>query len=316
MVVVAALLNPTLAGGALTGVSSSGSREAEGMLRPPPFTALNAALKSLETRLGALDLDGADAAAAVTMAVRGATRGEDAWTTWAEARGLGAWLREARDEATVRIPLLSKLMTNPLTVAYQAETHEALGELRRLGAASGATTAAEATPIRIHVVGARAEATLPWRYWSELSAATSAPAWRLLFVGPEIPPAMRAAEYVARGVSGSFLVGKYEEAPSSSVLPPPDLFVLFNPGLASVTKEWEPAWERVVRARRPILATAFNEEDWSKELEFARSRASAAGFVLDEGGRNPFASRWPTRHSSVNGDVVTNAFWWLMVPAP
>jgi len=257
------------------------------------------------------------------------------WRELVSARGLDAWAGVKAGAATApesaplgspELKLLSKVLTYPLTLALGAA---------RLGMGAGAAPGG-VRRLHVHVVGARAEATLPWIFWLELGRLDPAATWDLRFVGPDVDPRLVGAPVAAGSVRAAFSNAPYEaDAPSR---PPPDLLCLFNPGLSRV-REWGPALDVILGANRPVLCTGFNADDYATELAWCDALARHGRFVgrVERCGENPMRSLWTARsahpmppalplpgaeqqqrHVPPRGaagfEYATNAFWWLLVP--
>jgi hypothetical protein len=107
-----------------------------------------------------------------------------------------------------------------------------------------------------------------------------------------------------------------------------DLFVLFNPGYGSTTlkSSWKPTISLLLETRKPIMCTAFNEEDLSNDLKQLRTVSEEddhqeLGDPLEfyiKASSNPFSSlRKYVSETSRDGDIVkkeiirTNAYYYI-----
>jgi len=177
------------------------------------------------------------------------------------------------------VQLLSTALTYPVTAAAALSSED----LRVNGA----------PPCHVCVVGARAEASLPAIFWSEMRELLQLDELRVDFVGPKACVAPVASANQLRLVHP--VVGElfHESALGRRLLAgasssngagegTPDAFLCFNPGLGH--PGWERAWEPTVRAllsaRRPIVLSALGAHDADSDLAFWRdhvlSTATAA----------------------------------------
>ena len=206
------------------------------------------------------------------------------------------------------VAVLSAALTYPLTIARA---------WKKLVPSS-------ADSVKLCIIGASREATLPAYNWSELSVLTGSPRIVIECTGPAakapdtvprewqsadstLRVSLGAADLFHRTALGQALLKRYEqfdrntgEYPSLGSLgfpdEPPDAYVLFNPGLSD--PEWERAWKPTLRAleasERPLLMTALSEEDAARDDDFMFSNHwapllsfAAEGTPLEP---NPYAS--------------------------
>lgn len=165
-----------------------------------------------------------------------------------QTRDLRAW-RDA--DPTDRTFLLSELLSFPLTLASFVNQHQ-FGKIRH-----------------IHVIGARAEATLPDLYWLQLLDATDGGKLDsnlvLSFIGLDVYSFLKHKQIQAGGqrtLDRKYLPGPYVEPAK------PDLAVFFNPGFASYQSSWKSAVTALTGV--PVLVTGFNQVDAERDREFAR----------------------------------------------
>ena len=204
-----------------------------------------------------------------------------AWRDYLLARG---WLCSeafnAADAPTQHAALraLSAALTYPLTVA-RAWSRLAL-------------PTDEA--VRICIVGARAEASMPMHMWAELPLLTGASNIALECSGPASAPAgvsaerswsspsgaqrlsmsLGEADLFHRSATGRALLDRARRGLASA--PPlaaealPDAYVLFNPGFGE--PGWERAWTPTLAAlhaaERPLLLTALSAADAARDAAF------------------------------------------------
>lgn len=152
-------------------------------------------------------------------------------------------------------------------------------------------------PVRICVVGARAEASMPLPMWREALCLAGWSALRVDMVGPKVSETK--ARDNDRGVSVVPEAALFHESAlhrahlRGSELP--DAFVLFNPGLGE--PGWDRAWAPTVHAllalRRPVLLTALSASDAEQDAAFwsvAAAREGHAARADLEYAANPWAS--------------------------
>lgn len=190
------------------------------------------------------------------------------WPSLLLARG---WLQhEAYEaaEATAREAAVD-LLTGGLTFPY---TLASVGQ--RFGGGAG-------QPVRICVVGARAEASMPLPLWREALCLAGWDALRVDMVGPKVSDTKARDD--GRGVSVVPEAALFHESAlhrahlSGAELP--DAFVLFNPGLGE--PGWDRAWAPTVHAllalRRPVLLTALSASDAEQDAAFWSLAAAREG---------------------------------------
>ena len=177
------------------------------------------------------------------------------------------------------------LLTGGLTFPY---TLASVGQ--RFGGGAG-------QPVRICVVGARAEASMPLPMWREALCLAGWSALRVDMVGPKVSETKARDD--DRGVSVVPEAALFHESAlhrahlSGSELP--DAFVLFNPGLGE--PGWDRAWAPTVHAllalRRPVLLTALSASDAEQDAAFWSVAAAREGHAARAGleyAANPWSS--------------------------
>lgn len=213
-----------------------------------------------------------------------------AWQNYLTERGwLSASALESADKQTrlAGLAVLSAALTFPTSVARSwdlliTDQHRAHTSPKQL---------------RLHVIGARAEAALPVHIWSELALLTGVGSLDIEFSGPAAAPEGVAVartwagpdgqrlnlklahpDLFHRSELGQALLAQARDVPaafhdaSHVTLPEmlPDAFVLFNPGLGE--PGWERAWAPTMRAllaaRRPLLMTALSTGDAARDVAF------------------------------------------------
>eukprot|EP00592_Proboscia_alata_P006493 CAMPEP_0194357064 /NCGR_PEP_ID=MMETSP0174-20130528/4603_1 /TAXON_ID=216777 /ORGANISM="Proboscia alata, Strain PI-D3" /LENGTH=227 /DNA_ID=CAMNT_0039126933 /DNA_START=544 /DNA_END=1227 /DNA_ORIENTATION=+ len=169
--------------------------------------------------------------------------------------------------------------------------------------------------IRICVVGARAEATLPSIYWNELLLAIPEEVINLIsidFVGPDVPRGLKPRQFTIGGnkkkktIKFTFYSKHLQKHTSMNGTEKLwDAFVLFNPGLGHPNLEagWIDTLQFILNYKRgvPVLFTAYNSIDAERDHNIIREAVSNIDNLskprhnlLDKFSLNPFASRLGT----------------------
>ena len=198
------------------------------------------------------------------------------------------------------VGLISHPLTFPLTLGRFVNEEFAGSSLRKL---------------RVCVVGARAECTLPVQYWRELLVSTMQTNmdFQIDFVGPDVPlksSTVRTVPLDEGSEQSPVLEMRFkqsylhqtilDELKSSKDNTPEkiknqwDMFVLFNPGIGhpNLSKHWTPTLRYLAKTQKPILLTAHSELDSERDLKVVEQILSRN--VTDEKLRykkNPFSSR-------------------------
>lgn len=213
--------------------------------------------------------------------------------------------------------------------------------------------------INVTIVGARAESSLSLFWWKEMLSQKSLASLqnsrlnlKIRMIGPGV---QRNSSFSNNKFSSSISLNKENNpdlkrnieflnpfAPESigdfsflhqhprllDILHQTDLFVLFNPGYGSTTlkSSWKPTISLLLETRKPILCTAFNEEDLTNDLQQLRTISEAEdhqefGDPLEfyvKACLNPFSSlRKYVSETSRDGNTVrkeiirTNAYYYI-----
>ncbi len=171
-------------------------------------------------------------------------------------------------------------------------------------------------PMRIFVLGARAESSLPRNVWIQLAFLFHRVSFHLIFIGPEsmlgrekelpLPPRTPANPFgaVVEDNMGSKMkistyVEYYQTLHEASIFHPfdpyLDCFVLFHPGLGhpGSSAEWEPTLLQLLATKVPILVTGYSEYDMERDRKWVESKVGKEYDLLLEPGENRFRSlRW------------------------
>ncbi|RKP36154.1 zinc-finger of mitochondrial splicing suppressor 51-domain-containing protein [Dimargaris cristalligena] len=185
---------------------------------------------------------------------------------------------------------ITKLLTYPLTIgsllhplspynlknALTVEGLRSLTALRTtLGEHSQMSTRKDVIfdPIRVFIVGARAEAMLPPHVYSQLAFMFPHSPFHIYFVGPEAtPPPGNDSTHL--GVSLQMMLRwerklfhefYHEVTPFD---PYRDVFFLFSPGLGYpfARSLWRPTLELMIQSQCPIFVTAYNQSDMNADV--------------------------------------------------
>ncbi|KAJ2004584.1 translational activator for mitochondrial COX1 [Coemansia thaxteri] len=128
-------------------------------------------------------------------------------------------------------------------------------------------------PLRIFVLGARAEAMLPPHLYLQLSYLLPSSSMTVYFVGPECLPT--ADETRSTIAVSSRLALKYHKGYFHDVIwnfapfdPFTDIFFLFSPGLghAKGRAGWQATVAKLLETKCPIFATGFHQEDMDSDV--------------------------------------------------
>ena len=258
--------------GLFNGTSCNGSSSSSNKLRRICAVDNDASIASMKS-------------GAIANAINTLAAGEEAMRDWDSAvrsLGLSKWAKtplvklskdpskELHEESLgvvdeadslLKRTTVSKLLTYPLTVARHARHLAGEAVKRNDGDVS--------KPVRLAVVGARAESTLPSLFWQQLGIVTGL-RWELTFIGPQTGPP-GGPPHLAPGtepmVTFSHKFGMYHECFSMSDLPY-DGFCLFNSGIGHPKEglNWEHTITMLQREQgKPALFTSFNMKDFERD---------------------------------------------------
>lgn len=183
-------------------------------------------------------------------------------------------------------------------------------------------------PVRLFILGARAESSLPRDVWYQLAYMFPRVSFHLIFIGPE-SMANRDAEYplpdrthenpfgavverVSYHMKISTFVEYFHTLHSTAAFAPYDpyfdAFVLFHPGLGhpGSSAEWEQTLPMLLETKVPVIATGYTEADLTRDVDWVHEKCKGEFDVLLEPGDNRFKSmRW-----DINEYVVLVRGWW------
>ncbi len=173
-----------------------------------------------------------------------------------------------------------------------------------------------ALPIRIFVLGARAESSLPRTVWRELAHMFPRAMFHVIFIGPEsmlnrddefpLPPRTATNPFGAVVEDRTWLTMKISTivdyyhtvhktehfAPFDAYL---DCFVLFQPGLGhpSSSHEWKETLPLLLETKAPIIATGYTQHDMERDVKWVEETSKGEFDMLLKPGENIFRSlRW------------------------
>ena len=171
-------------------------------------------------------------------------------------------------------------------------------------------------PLRIFILGARAESSLPREVWQQLNFIFPRVAFHLIFIGPE-SMANRDAEFplpdrtpanpfgavvedrISHELKISTIVEYYHTLHQANLFQPFDpyfdCFVLFHPGLGhpASSHEWAETLPQLLETKVPIISTGYTEWDMQRDRKWVEEKMGGEMDILMEPGENKFRSlRW------------------------
>ncbi|KAJ5273926.1 MRNA processing protein (Mss51) [Penicillium angulare] len=174
----------------------------------------------------------------------------------------------------------------------------------------------KAPPVRIFILGARAESSLPRDVWLQLQYMFPRSLIHLVFIGPE-SMTNRDAEYplpertpgnpfggiVEDRLGGQMKITTYVDyfhtmykanyfQPFDPYL---DCFMLFHPGLGhpASSHEWQETLPQLLETKVPIICTGYTQWDMDRDINWVKEKCAGEFDMLLEPGENIFRSlRW------------------------
>ena len=171
-------------------------------------------------------------------------------------------------------------------------------------------------PVRVFVIGARAESSLPRDVWVQLTYLFPRCSFHIILVGPEAM-ANRDNEFplperTARNPFGAIIEDRLHPRMKISTFvdyyhtihltnyfypydPYFDCFVLFHPGLGhpASSHEWEATLPLLLETKVPIISTGYTQYDMQRDIDWVHKRCKGEFDILLEPGENTFRSlRW------------------------
>ncbi|UKZ51954.1 hypothetical protein TrVGV298_005721 [Trichoderma virens] len=174
----------------------------------------------------------------------------------------------------------------------------------------------EPPPVRIFILGARAESSLPRPVWVQLAHLFPESRLHLIFIGPESmanrddefplpertpsnPFGTVVEDRVWYNMKISTIVDYYHTIHKTGHFAPYDpyfdCFMLFHPGLGhpASSHDWEETLPLLLETKVPIISTGYTQVDLDRDVEWVRKKSGGEFDVLLEPGENKFRSlRW------------------------
>ncbi|KAJ5895526.1 hypothetical protein N7495_007217 [Penicillium taxi] len=174
----------------------------------------------------------------------------------------------------------------------------------------------KAPPVRIFMLGARAESSLPRDVWLQLQYMFPRSLLHLIFIGPEsmsnrdseFPLPERTPENPFGGITEDRLGGQmkittyveyfhtmYKANYFGPFDPYLDCFMLFHPGLGhpASSHEWQETLPQLLETKIPILCTGYTQWDMERDINWVNEKCAGEFDILLEPGENIFRSlRW------------------------
>ncbi|GFP52230.1 protein MSS51, mitochondrial [Trichoderma asperellum] len=174
----------------------------------------------------------------------------------------------------------------------------------------------EPPPVRLFILGARAESSLPRPIWVQLAHLFPESRLHLIFIGPESmanrddefplpertpsnPFGTVVEDRVWYNMKISTIVDYYHTIHKTGHFAPYDpyfdCFVLFHPGLGhpASSHDWEETLPLLLETKVPIISTGYTQVDMERDVEWVNKKSGGEFDVLLEPGENTFRSlRW------------------------
>ncbi|KAH8595806.1 zinc-finger of mitochondrial splicing suppressor 51-domain-containing protein [Bisporella sp. PMI_857] len=171
-------------------------------------------------------------------------------------------------------------------------------------------------PMRIFILGARAESSLPREVWVQLTHLFPRVSFHLIFIGPEsmtnrdeefpLPertPGNPFGAVIEDRITHSMKISTYVEYYNTlheagqfyPYDPYFDCFVLFHPGLGhpASSHEWAGTIPQLLETKVPIIVTGYTQFDMERDIDWVRKTVGGEMDILMEPGENRFRSlRW------------------------
>ncbi|KAI9809721.1 MAG: hypothetical protein M1825_000154 [Sarcosagium campestre] len=171
-------------------------------------------------------------------------------------------------------------------------------------------------PVRIFILGARAESSLPREVWSQLPHMFPRASVHLIFIGPEsmanrdheFPLPERTPENpfgaivedrISHQLKITTFVEYYHTLHDAGIFGPFDpyfdCFMLFHPGLGhpASSHEWKETLPKLLETKVPIFSTGYTKWDMERDIKWVDDEMGGEVDILLEPGENRFRSlRW------------------------
>nr|POE86615.1 protein mss51, mitochondrial [Quercus suber] len=221
---------------------------------------------------------------------------------------------------------VTRLLTYPATIASVLHELSPYGLKDRLlpeglrslsgGNATIAGLRPNPPPVRLFILGARAESSLPREIWLQLSHLFPRASFHLVFIGPEsmanrdheFPLPERTSQnpfgaIIEDRLGGQLKISTYVEYFHTlhnaqhfyPYDPYFDAFVLFHPGLGhpASSHEWAETLPQLLETKVPIICTGYTEYDMQRDIKWVQTQAHGEADLLLKPGENRFRSlRW------------------------
>lgn len=193
----------------------------------------------------------------------------------------------------------------PLTL----ECLKSLAALRYTLLPQDTTKSWQDRPVRLFMLGARAESQLPPHAWQQLSYLFPDSELELVFIGPEAyydkerrsyaalekPVRMKYDDKLSFSYYTDYFHTLYEAQDFMPFDPYLDAFFLFHPGLGApeAMDQWEKTVPGLLETKCPIFVTGFHEADSQRDWNWLQSKFGEKLDVLIEPTKNLFGStKW------------------------
>ncbi|KAK5122600.1 hypothetical protein LTR85_003863 [Meristemomyces frigidus] len=171
-------------------------------------------------------------------------------------------------------------------------------------------------PVRLFILGARAESSLPREVWIQLSHLFPRASFHLIFIGPEsmsnrddefpLPertPSNPFGAIVEDRLGGQMKISTYVDYFHTlhnaqhfyPYDPYFDCFVLFHPGLGhpASSHEWSETLPQLLSTKVPIICTGYTDFDMERDIAWVKENSKGEADLLMRPGENRFRSlRW------------------------
>ncbi len=171
-------------------------------------------------------------------------------------------------------------------------------------------------PVRIFILGARAESSLPRDVWIQLTYMFPRGVFHLIFIGPESmtnrdnefplpertpqnPYGALVEDRISHQMKITTYVEYYHTLHQAQEFYPYDpyfdCFMLFHPGLGhpASSHEWEETLPQLLETKVPIICTGYTEWDMERDRKWVEEKVGGEMDILMEPGENIFRSlRW------------------------
>lgn len=169
--------------------------------------------------------------------------------------------------------------------------------------------------MRLFILGARAESSLPRDAWTQLAHLFPLSSIHLIFIGPEamanrddefpLPPRVPSNPYGAivetphSNMKISTIVDYYQNIHRTGFFAPHDpyfdCFVMFHPGLGhpASSHEWAETVPMLLETKAPIIVTGYTQYDMERDISWVNKTCKGEFDLLMKPGENLFRSlRW------------------------